>query len=154
GSAGRAVLESRPVKAERVLYRRPKKYGPPCRCPCQPRAPAVLPNSRYGHQLIATAATRPSLHRLPLGRICQQTGLGAGSLVEICHRLGRLFVGIPERLVAEYRQAPVKHADETGGRPNGHNGYTWLFATPQLSLLLFRKTRAASVAKAVFGPTP
>ena len=72
-------------------------------------------------------------------------------MVEVFPRLARLFAGIPDRLLQEYRQAPVKHADETGWRRNGHNGYAWLFATPHLSLFLFRQTRAASVPQQVFG---
>src|SRR6266511_4173920 len=151
GTDGRLVLESRPVKAERVLYRLPKHYCPRCRHTFRPRTPAVLPKSLYGHQLVATASTMHYLHGIPLGRVCEQTGLGPGSLVEIFHRVARLCAGVPEQLVAEYRQAPVKHAEETGWRTNGKNGYAWLFATPQLSVFLFRKTRAASVPKEVFG---
>jgi transposase len=154
GTDGRLVLESRPVKAERVLYRRPTHYCPRCRRTFRPRTPAVLPKSLYGNQLVATASTMPYLHGIPLGRVCEQTGLGPGSLVEIFHRVARLCAGVPEQLVAEYRQAPVKHADETGGRTNGKNGYAWWFATPQLSLFLFRQTRAASVPKEVFRNAP
>jgi transposase len=151
GTDSRAVLESHPVKAERILYRLPKRYCPRCRRTFQPRAPAVLPQSLYGNQLIATATTMHYLHGIPLGRVCEQTGLGPGSVVEVFHRLARVFAGIPDRLIQEYRQAPVKHADETGWRTNGHNGYAWLFATPHLSLFLFRQTRAASVPQQVFG---
>jgi transposase len=122
GTASRLVLDSHPVRAERVLSRLPKHYCRRCRRTCQPRAPAVLPKSLYGNQLIATATTRHSLHGLPRGRVGEQTGLGPGSLVEICPRLARLCAGIPDHLLAEYRQAPVKHADETGWRTNGHHG--------------------------------
>jgi transposase len=103
GTDSRLVLDSRPVKAERVRSRRPKPYGPRCRRPCQPRAPAVLPKSLYGTPRIATATTMHSRHGMPLGRVCEQTGLGPGSLVEICHRLARLCAGIPDHLIAEYR---------------------------------------------------
>jgi transposase len=154
GLIDRPVIESRPVKAERVLYRLPKKYCPRCRRIFQPRAPGVLPQSLYGTQLMATATTMHYLHGIPLGRVCDQMALGPGSLVEVFHRLARLFAHVPDRLAEEYRQAPVKHADETGWRTNGHKGYAWLFATPQLSLFLFRKTRAASVPKEVFGTMP
>ena len=92
-------------------------------------------------------------HGIPLGRVCEQTGLGPGSLVEIFHRLARLCTGIPDQLLTEYRRAPVKHADETSWRTNGTNGYAWLFATPRLSLFLFRQTRGASVPQHVFGKT-
>jgi transposase len=151
GTESRAVLESRPGKAERLLYRLPKRYCPRCRQTFQPRAPAVLPKSLYGNQLLATATTMPYLHGIPLGKVCEQTGLGPGSVVEVCHRVARLFAGIPDRLIQEYRQAPVKHADETSWRTIGKNGYAWLFATPRLSLFLFRQTRAASVPQQVFG---
>jgi transposase len=151
GTDSRLVLESRPVKAERVLYRLPKHYCSRCRRTFQPRAPAVLPKSLYGNQLIATATTMHYLHGIPLGRVCEQTGLGPGSLVESCHRLARLCAGIPAHLIVEYRQAPGKHADETGWRSNGHNGSAWLFATPWRSVCLFRQTRAASVPQQVFG---
>jgi transposase len=151
GTACRAVLESHPVKAERVLYRLPKQYCPRCRRTFQPRAPAILPKSLYGNQLLATATTMHYLHGIPLGKVCEQTGLGPGSVVEVFHRVARLWAGLPDRLIQEYRQAPVKHADETGWRTNGKNGYAWLFATPQLRLFLFRQTRAASVPQQVFG---
>jgi transposase len=45
----------------------------------------------------------------------------------------------------------VKHADETGWRNDGHNGYAWLYCTPQISLFRFCQIRSASVAKEVFG---
>jgi hypothetical protein len=70
---------------------------------------------------------------------------------EVFHRVARLFAGIPDRLIQAYRQAPVQHADETGWRTHGHNGYAWWCATPRLSLFLFRQTRAASVPQPVFG---
>jgi transposase len=151
GTDDRAVIDSHPVKAERVLYRLPKRDCPRCRRTFQPRTPAVLPQSLYGHQRIATATTMHSWHGIPLGRVCEHMGLGPGSVVEVFHRMARLFAGIPDRLIQDYRQAPVKHADATGWRTNGHHGDAWLFATPRLSLFLFRQTRAASVPQHVFG---
>ena len=58
---------------------------------------------------------------------------------------------MPQRLLLEYRRAAVKHADETGWRTDGHNGYAWLFCTQRVSLFRFRQSRSASVAKEVFG---
>lgn len=151
GTDSRAVIESCPVKAQHVLYRLPKQYCPHCRRTFQPRAPAILPKSLYGNQLLATAATMHYLHGIPFGKVCEQMGLGPGTMVEVFHRVARLFASIPDRRIQEYRQAPVKHADETSWRTNGHKGYAWLFATPRLSLVLFRQTRAASVPQQVFG---
>lgn len=87
----------------------------------------------------------------PWALVCEQIGIGPGSLVEIFHRLSRLFAKAPEKLIKEYRQSLVKHADETGWRTDGKNGYVWLFATDKLSIFQFRKTRSSEVAKTVFG---
>jgi hypothetical protein len=57
-------------------------------------------------------------------------------------------------LIEQYRQSPVKHADETGWRNDGQSGYVWLFATVKISLFLFRKTRSSSVPREVFGNKP
>ena len=52
-----------------------------------------------------------------------------GSLWAALHQLARRLATVPQRLLLEYRRAPVKHADETGWRTDGHNGYAWLFCT-------------------------
>jgi transposase len=154
GMQERLVIESQPLKAKRVLFRLPKKYCPHCQKVFQAHAPEVLPKSLYGNQLITTAAVMHYLHGIPMGRVCEQTEIGPGSLVEIFHRLAKLFEKVPAQLIEQYRQAPVKHADETGWRTEGQNGYTWLFATEKLSIFQFRKSRSAEVARAVFGGKP
>jgi len=73
---------------------------------------------------------------------------------KIVFQLAGRLKGIPEKLVEEYRSAPVRHADETGWRTDGHNGYAWLFATLKIRLYRFRKTRSAAVPKEVFGDKP
>jgi transposase len=75
-------------------------------------------------------------------------------LGRVALRCSDLFDGMKERLVQEYRDAPVKHADETGWRTDGKNGYVWLFATPDLSLFQFGKSRSAKVPQAIFGKKP
>lgn len=89
-----------------------------------------------------------------MGRICEQLNLGLGTLIDNFHRLAKLLAGVPGRLIEQYRQAPVKHADETGWPDDGQNGYVWLFATVRISLFVFRQTRSASVPREVFGPEP
>lgn len=154
GSQSRHVIESRPIRAEREVYHLPKMYCPRCRKAYHTPLPGVLPRSLYGNALITTAATMHYLHGIPMGRICEQIGIGPGSLVEVFHRLSRLFEHVPEGLIEQYRTAPVKHADETGWRTEGKNGYAWLFATPTLSIFQFRKTRSAEVPRAIFGQEP
>ncbi len=151
GFDDRMVFDSRPLTVQRIIYRLPKKYCTHCRSAFQPLPPGVFPKSLFGNQLIATATVMHYLHGIPMGRICEQIGIGAGSLVEIFHRVAKLFNSVPEKLIEEYRQSPVRHADETGWRINGKNGYVWLFATEKISIFLFRKTRSAKVPQAVLG---
>ena len=80
-----------------------------------------------------------------------QLHVGYGTLMGALHQLAGACEPVIERLVREYRRAPVKHADETGWRTDGHNGYAWLFCTETISLFRFRGSRSGQVAQAVLG---
>jgi transposase len=148
------VIDIPALRTERILYLLPKRYCPRCRKAYQPPTPGVLPKSLYGNQLVATAATLHYLHGIPMGRIVEQIDMGLGPLIKTFHRLAKIFGTIPNRLMEQYRQSPVKHADETGWRNDGQSGYVWLFATDKISLFLFRKSRSSSVPREVFGDKP
>jgi transposase len=154
GFVQRTVLESKPVKAQQVVYRLAKGHCSRCRKSIQASPPGVLPRSLYGNQLIVTATAMHYLHGIPMGRICEQLGIGPGSLVEVFHQSAKRFGSVVDRLLQEYRQSPVRHADETGWRINGNNGYAWLFATEAISIFQFRTTRSGKVPQAVFGTEP
>jgi hypothetical protein len=113
-----------------------------------------LPKALLGNQLVARIAFMHYVHGIPLGRICDQMGLDLGTVVQMLHRLASLFKSVVPRLVELYRAAQVRHADETSWRTDGRSGYAWLFCTPDLSLFLFRSTRAASVPREVLGTDP
>lgn len=151
GYHDRSVIDSQPLRAERILYRLKKKYCPKCGKAVQAQAPGVLPKSLYGNPLITQTIFWHYLHGIPLGRVCEQAGIGLGTLIDIFHRMAALFRPVLPKLMEEYRRAPVRHADETGWRTDGHSGYARLFCTPTLSLFLFRSTRSSSVPKEVFG---
>lgn len=154
GYTERLVMESRPLRAEPLLYWLPKRYCPKCRRIFQPSAPGVLPKNLYGNQLMANAATMYYLHGVPLGRVCEQLQANPGSLIECFHRMAHLFAPVLPKLIEAYRQSPVKHADETGWRTDGHNGYVWLFATETISLFLFRQTRSGKIPRTILGNHP
>jgi len=154
GYTERLVMESRPLRAEPLLYWLPKRYCSKCRRIFQPSTPGVLPKNLYGNQLMANAATMYYLHGIPLGRVCEQLQANPGSLVECFHRMAHLFAPVLPKLIETYRQSPVKHADETGWRTDGHNGYAWLFATETISLFLFHQTRSGKVPQTILGNNP
>ncbi len=148
----RTVIDIPPPRTRTILYRLGARRCPRCRRHFRARAPAtVLPRSLLGNQLLSHLAVQHHLFGVPLGRLEAQTSIGYGTLVGALHRLARLFAAVPQRLVLEYRASPVKHADETGWRTDGQNGYAWLFATATISIFRFRSTRSASVAHEVFG---
>ncbi len=154
GVRTRTVVDGQPLKKETIVYHLRRKWCPRCRRGFQARPPGVLPKSLYGNQLLTHVAMQHYVYDVPLGRLEEQLGIGYGSLIAPLHRLARLFAPVIDRLVEEYRQSPIKHADETSWRTDGHNGYVWLFCTPRISLFRFRGTRSASVAKEVFGEKP
>ncbi len=151
GVRKRVVIDVVPIKVEKILYELEYKHCKKCQKSVIATAPGVLPKCLYGNHLLAYVATEHYLHGVPLGQLERKLGIGYGSLVKAMHKLARLLKDVPEDLIQLYRQAPVKHADETGWRNDGQNYYAWLFTTPGLSIFRFRKTRSAQVVKEVFG---
>jgi transposase len=146
----RTVIDNAPMEPKNILYRLHDRMCPNCKKKFNAKAP-VLPGSLYGNSITAQAAVMHYFHGIPMGRICEMTGINIGSLVDIFHRLGRYFSPARETLKNAYRQDPVKHADETGWRNDGQSGYAWLFCTALLSIFLFKNTRSASIPKGIFG---
>ncbi len=154
GVRSRSVVDIAPPRPAPILYRLHRRYCPRCRRTVQAPLPTVLPRALFGNELTAQLLWLHYGHGVPLGRLCAQMGLALGSVIALLHRLARLFQPLLPKLVAEYRQAPVRHADETGWRTDGRSGYAWLFCTPTLSLFLFRATRSAAVPQEVLGEQP
>ncbi len=152
GIRERTVIDSVPLRAEKILYQCEKYWCPRCNKTVQAKPP-VLANGLYGNQLVAQAAVMHYGHGIPMGRVEAILGehVLSGSLLNVFHRLGKLWEPAREKLIAEYRRAAVKHADETGWRTDGHSGYAWLFCTPQISIFAFRDNRSAKVAEEILG---
>jgi hypothetical protein len=89
-----------------------------------------------------------------MGRVCEQAGIGLGSVIDIFHRMATMFATVVPKLIEQYRQAEVRHADETSWRTDGRSGYAWLFATETVSIFLFRSTRSARVPREILGVEP
>jgi len=152
GTVDRSIIDSVPVKAEKILCRCEKKWCPRCRKTIKGK-PSVLPKSLYGNRLISQAATMHYGHGVPVGRV--ETILGenliSGSLFDVFHRLAKLWKPAIPRVIKEYRKEAVKHADETSWRIDGYSGYAWLFCTQRTIIFQFRDTRSSRVPRSVFG---
>jgi len=151
GIKRRTVMDIKPIHLEKILYQLEIKSCPNCGKKYTAQAPGVLPKSLFGNNLLTYLAVEHYLEGIPLGHLERKLGIGYGAMVKAQHRMAKMLEDVPEKLVKEYREAPVKHADETGWRNNGHNGYAWLFATPEMSVFRFRQTRSARIVKEVLG---
>ena len=148
----RSVLDAVLVEAKKVLYRSQVKAC--CKCKKQVvQAPIILPKFKYGNNLIANAVSMHYLEGIPLKRIVEIFGNGVSSsgLIKIFHYLADKWQGAYEQLKKDYRAEGVKHADETGWRTEGQNGYSWLFNTNTMSLFRFEKTRSAEIVRDTLG---
>ena len=99
---------------------------------------------RLGANLVSLIVTLREEGLLPVRiiqwylRMFHQLKLSVGTIVRAVHQVARQAgpeVGEPlERI----RSNPVVHADETGWRENGENGYVWTFSTPTERFFLRR----------------
>lgn len=154
GTKTRAVIDCQPVKMKKVVYYLERKRCPRCRKIISARPPGVLAKCLYSNQLLAYVAVQHYVYGNTLGQIEKQTGIGYSSLVDAMHQLSKRLKDVPNSLIEVYRDSEVKHADETGWRTDGNNGYAWLFCTPKISIFRVRRTRSASVPREIFGEKP
>lgn len=154
GGRERAVLEVEPLRRKAIHYQLEQKYCPRCRRKVRPRAPGVFKKSLFGNRLLAHVAVQHYVFGVTLGQLEVQLGVGNGSWHGAMHQLAARLEPACGRLIEEYCQAPVKHADETIWRTDGCNGYAWLFCSPKISLFRFRQTRSGRVVEEVFGQEP
>ena len=113
-------------------------------CPVceQRRVPKVdlggvaLGKQRLGVNLLSLMAALREEGRLPFRtiqwylRTVHQLRLSVGAIVGAVHQVARQAQPAVDRILERIRGSPVVHADETGWREDGANGYVWTFSTP------------------------
>ena len=151
GSKRRSVLDLPPIQAEKLLYLIGRKQCVSCGAMLYSQPAGVLPRRLYGNNLAAVTAAMHYVHGIPMGTVEEMFGLPRCSLIDVFHDLAKLFQPVLPRLMQEFRQAAVKHADETPWRTQGQSGYAWVFSCDTVSLFLFRHTRSGDIPKEVFG---
>ena len=63
-------------------------------------------------------------------RTVHQLHLSVGAIVNAIHQTAHQAQPAVAELLDRIRASPVVHADETGWREDGSNGYVWTFSTP------------------------
>jgi transposase len=117
-----------------------KRWCPHCQRWVLPQdvvAGLVVGQGRLGVRVSALIAYLYCMLRLPIRLIrryletMHNLRVSSGEIVELLHRLYVLLKDEIAKLAGQARASPILHADETGWRQNGQNGYIWAFSTPE-----------------------
>jgi transposase len=139
GARERTVHDCAPVKKTTRLYIREGAWCAHCQKTFRGTVPGVLPRSNVSNGLPAQAVKWHFHEGLTVGNIGRQFGLNDGTLCGRFHELARILEPAMGKLLERYRASAVKHADETGWRNDGANGYAWCFCTPDTLLFECRR---------------
>jgi hypothetical protein len=91
---------------------------------------------RLGPRLCALIGYLRNALRLPIQtiqsylRTLHEAEVSVGAITDVLKGIARQGQAQQESLWEELRRSAIVHADETGWRENGQNGYIWLFSTP------------------------
>ena len=111
---------------------------------------------RIGVGLASLIATLRETGRLPIRTIQELLAalyglhLSVGGITAALHNVARRGLGMMVAVRERVRASPVVHADETGWREDGVNGYVWSFSTPKERYFL-RRGRGKGVVDEVLG---
>jgi transposase len=96
----------------------------------------VCGQGRLGVGLLSLIATLREEARLPIAtirwylRTMHGLALSGGAIVGALRTVAARAGPVVDGIRATIRASPVTHADETGWREGGRNGYVWTFSTP------------------------
>jgi len=155
----REVLELRPAPVAVIEHVYLARQCPQCGRRCVPPPEldrVVVGRQRLGVGLVSLIATLRLVGRWPYGQIqwylatVHGLRLSQGALVGAVRTVARQGAAQAAQIREQVRASPVVHADETGWRENGRNGYVWTFSTPTARLFV-RGSRAGSMVDAALG---
>jgi transposase len=118
-------------------------------------AGVVVGKKTMGIGLMSLIGYLKTVSRVPIGQIRRLVDvvwglkISSGTITEILHDVAELGKSAYDNLLDDVRGSPVVHADETGWREDGVNGYIWSFSTPQVRYYTYRQSRGSVVAKEV-----
>ena len=117
----------------------------------------VVGKNRIGINLMGLITTMKEELRLPIDQIQHHLKIfylikmSAGEIVRILQETAMWGKTEYEAIKTQLLKSPFMHADETGGRENGKNGYFWNFSTDMVQYVLYRKSRGNQVVVEVVG---
>jgi transposase len=157
----REVIEIPAVPAQVVAHVIIARLCPRCRVrvlPADPLAGVVDGHQRLSTRVVSLIATLREEGRLPTRtiqwylRTVHQLHLSLGAITDAGRRVAERGQAVLAQIRAAIRASPMVHADETGWRQNGVNGYVWTFCTPT-DRYFVRRGRSKEVVDEVLGDT-
>lgn len=158
----RLVEDIEPAKVVTTCYATTSGYCPRCRQHVESRAPeqpppADVPHAQLGLHALSTAAMLRVCYRLPMRQISDLLAdlpglrISPGAITKQIQRLGQWLEGQYDRLQLAMRLAGCVHADETGWRTNGKNGYLWTLTDEKHTLYHVDRSRSGQVIADLLG---
>lgn len=120
-------------------------------------AEGVIGKSRVGPRLMSLIATLAIAKRMPqrsIQRLLEGlygVHISLGEITGILHKVAEFARSTVQWILRRIRGSPLAHADETGWREDGINGYLWSLSTPELRYFHFDHSRASAVPKGLLG---
>lgn len=156
----REVIDIPPVKSLIIHHVRYARKCGVCKkrvLPSLNLSEQVLGRHRVSIRLMSIVAYLCEICRLPR-RVVQSTlktlfgvDISTGEICEILHSMAQKGEKTYQQLQDQVRGSPFVHADETGWREDGKNGYLWHFGTPDVSLFVYDKSRGHQVPEEFLG---
>lgn len=156
----REVLDLPPASLRVIEHRFLARSCPQCRKRWVARPDfggVVAGKQRLGTEVVSLITTLRQVGRLPIGTIqwllatVYQLHLSSGGIVAVLHGVAQRAKPTVAAIREGVRASPVVHADETGWREDGVNGYVWTFSTPNARYFV-RRGRDKGVVDEVLGP--
>jgi transposase len=156
----RIVLDIPQILPISTLYRIERQWCAHCHKEVHAIPQNTLPGCRFGTGVIIAILFFKYRMRAPLAKIEElllsqyQISMTGQGIQELLHLVKTKFSKQYNDILEEFRNAPVKHADETSFRIDGMNGWCWLFATPSAAFYTIEETRGKEVPARIFGHDP
>ena len=155
----REVIDIPQTPVQVTQHRYVARNCPTCRKRRLPQADLkgeALGQQRLGINLLSLIASLREAGRLPLRTIqwyldtVHHLSLSLGAITRALHQVAQRGEPLAQNILEGIRGSPVVHADETGWRQDGVNGYVWTFSTPTQRYFL-RRGRNKEVVDEVLG---
>lgn len=115
----------------------------------------VIGQNRLSTDTMALIASLHEVARMPLEQIqwllesLYKLKVSVGEIVRVLHVVAQKAAGTVAGLLEELRSSRLVHADETGWREDGANGYLWSFSNEKVRYFLCHESRSSEVVRRV-----